>query len=378
MESNNAYVIVMILMLAMMFQQVIQQSRYNSDIIDKLLGAVNVKHDPRKQKNTIGEQSMSYYYTMKKRVVEVDSAKLIFQADSHRFAMVTDMDIKSRDPNKFLWKSLFKSGSLVRVSEDKYNIQWDEDVQTLTSRTATKNRSMELSALVRYRHWLLAFCDYTGLVFKILPKTSSVFQRHAIADGDGERAKPMKIEWATVKDDLVWIGSNGKEWTDEKTGKVLHENTMWVKTIDANGKISNINWEMIYRALRTAANSTFPGYLWHEAVHWDARTKHWIILPRKQSHSHYTPEDDEKRGTNILIIANEDFTEIKISEVGPKEPVSKSLEPHVDFERKFHVRQFYTSERYLTEHFAFGLFFVRNTVLQLSVKFLGRKTCIWL
>ena len=57
-----------------------QQSRYNSDIIDKLLGAVNVKHDPRKQKNTIGEQSMSYYYTMKKRVVEVDSAKLIFSS----------------------------------------------------------------------------------------------------------------------------------------------------------------------------------------------------------------------------------------------------------------------------------------------------------
>ena len=26
---------------------------------------------------------------------------------------------------------------------------------------------MELSALVRYHHWLLAFCDYTGLVFRI-------------------------------------------------------------------------------------------------------------------------------------------------------------------------------------------------------------------
>ena len=53
-------------------------------------------------------------------------------------------------------------------------------------------------------------------------------------------SKPMKIEWATVKDDLVWIGSNGKEWTNEKTGKVIHQNTLWVKTINANGKISNI------------------------------------------------------------------------------------------------------------------------------------------
>ena len=128
---------------------------------------------------------------------ETDTAKLIFQADQYRFAMVTDMDLKSRDPDKFLWKSFFKSGTLVRNNNNnnnnrkknnnvneknkgKYSIVWDDDVQTLTSKTATKNRSMELSALVRYHHWLLAFCDYTGLVFKILPDTSSVFQRHAV------------------------------------------------------------------------------------------------------------------------------------------------------------------------------------------------------
>ena len=58
MEPNNAYLIVLILVLAMLFQQLIQQSRYNSDIIDKLLGAVNVNNDPRQQKNTIGEQSI--------------------------------------------------------------------------------------------------------------------------------------------------------------------------------------------------------------------------------------------------------------------------------------------------------------------------------
>ena len=42
------------------------------------------------------------------------------------------------------------------------------------------------------------------------------------------------------------------------------------------------------------------------------------ILPRKQSYTHYTPEDDEYVAK--LIIANEDFTDIKVTNIGPKEP----------------------------------------------------------
>lgn len=91
---------------------------------------------------------------------------------------------------------------------------------------------MELSELISYRHRLLAICDYTGLIFKIQPGHSTVFQRYAIADGmppcvtslvaflirglslagDGDEAKPFKGEWATVKDGVVWVGSVGKEW----------------------------------------------------------------------------------------------------------------------------------------------------------------------
>ena len=102
--------------------------------------------------------------------------------------------------------------------------------------TATKNRSMELSELVWFRHRLLAMCDYTGLIFKITPGFSHVFQRYAIADGEmlatsmaildsrradsarvrapgnGDEPKPFKGEWATVKDGVLWVGSVGKEW----------------------------------------------------------------------------------------------------------------------------------------------------------------------
>ena len=43
----------------------------------------------------------------------------------------------------------------------------------------------------------------------------------------------------------------------------------------------------MYQALRKASNTSYPGYLWHEAVHWDARNRRWIILPRKESQTEY-------------------------------------------------------------------------------------------
>lgn len=36
-------------------------------------------------------------------------------------------------------------------------------------------------------------------MFKIIPDRGQVFLRYAIADGNGEEAKPFKAEWATVK-----------------------------------------------------------------------------------------------------------------------------------------------------------------------------------
>ena len=37
-----------------------------------------------------------------------------------------------------------------------------------------------------------------------------------LADGDGTVSKGFKAEWCTVKDDHLYIGGMGKEWTDQK------------------------------------------------------------------------------------------------------------------------------------------------------------------
>ena len=57
---------------------------------------------------------------------------------------------------------------------DTFRIVWDSKLQPLYTRTATRNRSMELSELVRYRHLLLAMCDFTGEFHNCLCDTCSI------------------------------------------------------------------------------------------------------------------------------------------------------------------------------------------------------------
>jgi soluble calcium-activated nucleotidase 1 len=258
-------------------------------------------------------------HVSRKRSVHRD--RLLYDASEHSFGIVADLDRDSRDPQKFLWRSYLKKGRLARdFVTGKFSVEWSETLE-LASKTANENRSMELSELVRFGRMLLAPCDITGLIWKIVPESGQVFQRFAVADGSGDFSKPAKMEWATVKDDALWVGSPGLEWITPE-GKLLHRNAEWVKTIDSNGMITNYNWGPVYQALRTAAKATFPGYLWHEAVHWDPRTRKWIFLPRKRSvHDQYDPVSDAEKGTNLLIIADEHFQNISVSEIGPLDPL---------------------------------------------------------
>eukprot|EP00053_Salpingoeca_punica_P002225 m.36765 g.36765 ORF g.36765 m.36765 type:complete len:416 (+) comp11460_c0_seq2:78-1325(+) len=261
-----------------------------------------------------------------------DASGLLYDASEHEFAMVSDLDKLSRTDD-FAWRSMLKKGLLRRVQRPpvntsqpaglapppfSYEVVWGDTLELVTH-TATRNRSMELSELVRFGHLLLGFCDYTGLVFKIDPVDGRVFQRMAVADGDGNEPKPCKMEWATVKDGVLWVGSMGLEWINAD-GSIEHHNAEWVKSIDANGRIENYNWRQRFLALRTAANCTAPGYLWHEAVHFEHRTRQWIILPRKASRSTlYSPKADERHGTNLLLVVSENFDNISVRRVGPQE-----------------------------------------------------------
>ncbi|CAJ1440790.1 unnamed protein product [Effrenium voratum] len=179
---------------------------------------------------------------------------------------------------------------------------------------------MELSELVHFKRLLLAFCDYSGIAYKIDALTGKVFQRWVIADGDGNEPKPFKAEWATIKGDFIWVGSIGFEWYGT-SGEILHRNAEWVKVIDSNGWIRNLDWHPVYQAIRTATNTTLPGFLWHEAVEWEPVRRLWLMLPRFASNSSkYTPGLEHQDTTNMLIIADESFVNIEVKRLDHHEP----------------------------------------------------------
>jgi hypothetical protein len=93
-------------------------------------------------------------------------------------------------------------------------------------------------------------CSCHLLVHSAPPACSSC--RWAIADGDGHKAKPFKMEWATTKDGLLYLGSSGLPWVLDD-GTVAHEDPMWVKTIDAHGTVRNIDWRPVYVRVRACA-----------------------------------------------------------------------------------------------------------------------------
>lgn len=68
-----------------------------------------------------------------------------------------------------------------------------------------------------------------------------------LTDGNGHVEKGFKSEWATVKDDILYVGSMGKEWTTA-SGEFQSYDPMWVKAINMHGEVSNniLNTFLIY------------------------------------------------------------------------------------------------------------------------------------
>ncbi|GFY63504.1 soluble calcium-activated nucleotidase 1 [Trichonephila inaurata madagascariensis] len=92
---------------------------------------------------------------------------------------------------------------------------------------------------------------------------------------------------------------------DDRTGVIyeISENSAipWILLTDGNGK-------------------TAKGYMIHEAAVWSDVHQQWFFLPRRASFITYNDKDDEKKGTNMLLKANEDFTQLSVTNVGPLIP----------------------------------------------------------
>ena len=53
---------------------------------------------------------------------------------------------------------------------------------------------------------------------------------------------------------------------------------------------------------------------------WSAVRRQWVILPRRVSTKAYDEKEDEKRGSNVVILASENFETIEVRHITPLTP----------------------------------------------------------
>ena len=237
------------------------------------------------------------------------------------FAAVTDLDELSRvkDSKKPLFESYMLLGTIRHnVAENKYTLNFEPYMRKLQTKHNEAGRGAEFSELTIYQDRLLTFDDRTGDVFEILNApdgtVSFAVPRFVITEGSGDTDKGMKWEWATVKDDLLYMGSMGKEYTNPD-GSIANTNNLWIATLDTNGAIQRVDWEPVYTKVRAALGAAAPGYVIHEAVNWSEHLRKWVFLPRRISSEAYDENKDETNGSNKLLLVSEDFSSTQVVEI---------------------------------------------------------------
>jgi len=245
--------------------------------------------------------------------------KFYEQRDVFPISIISDMD-KASKVAEGMWSSHFLNGVLRRQPNGMFSITWDPEPEMLYGRMNEGGRGMELSELSNFNHRLYSGDDRTGIVYELIPAAApetatKAVPRYILMDGNGDTTKGFKVEWSTVKDGKLFVGSIGKEWVDN--GVIKTKDPMWVKTISKLGVVEHHNWEDIYNKLRVISGTTPPGYLLHEAVGWNPVNRRWYFFPRRVSFLPYDEELDEERCGNIGLWTDEEFKHVElIKDVG--------------------------------------------------------------
>ncbi|XP_041474384.1 soluble calcium-activated nucleotidase 1-like [Lytechinus variegatus] len=233
----------------------------------------------------------------------------------YKIAVISDPDTTNKDPNKEnQWMSYLIKGSLsISSYGDKISVNLDDKPVTLKSQLSQGGRGMELSELITFNGKLYTVDDRTGVIYEVAG--DKVYPWVILPDGDGKNTKGLKGEWMAVKDEHLYVGGLGKEWTTI-TGELQNLNPQWVKVISHLGAVHHVNWVGNYNAMRNKGGFPYPGYMIHESGVWSNVHKRWFFLPRRASTEKYEETADEHRATNLLFMCNEDFTDVRFIKIG--------------------------------------------------------------
>lgn len=186
------------------------------------------------------KSSLEYNYTY-----PLTAAIISNGMHTYRIGLIADMDTASKDPKKpNMWRSYLKKGFLsYSPSKNSVVVTFNDDdkMTEISGGYSLKGRGMELSELVTFNGRILTFDDRTGLVYQLLD--DKFIPWILLMDGGGQTGKGFKSEWATVKDELLYVGSMGKEWTTS-AGEFESFDPMYVKAVTTSGEV-NVDNEFI-------------------------------------------------------------------------------------------------------------------------------------
>ncbi|GAB0092537.1 hypothetical protein DMENIID0001_075390 [Sergentomyia squamirostris] len=229
--------------------------------------------------------------------------------DEYGFEIIADRDKKAIGSSN-TFNSNMRIGGVKVIDENKLDITFTKDSFDVMTKYSYNGRGAELSELIFFHGEYYTFDDKSGIIFKISDNRLLV-PWVVLGDGYGNETNGFKNEWATVKDDHIYVGSHGIENLIKKTGEIENVNMQFVKKVSRDGVVVHENWSHVYNKIRNEVGMPFPGWIMHEAVVWSQINKKWIFLPRKCSPKSFLDVDDEKIGCNKMIFANEDFTTIE-------------------------------------------------------------------
>ncbi|CAB1350151.1 unnamed protein product [Coregonus sp. 'balchen'] len=216
------------------------------------------------------------------------------QGTRYRIGVIADLDTDSRSDKKLTWFSYMRQGHLlVSESGNKVAVEWDAERVLLESHLGGEGPG---HGAVR----------------------AGGVQREAVQRGR-PNGRGFKAEWLAVKDEHLYVGGLGKEWTTT-TGEVVNNNPEWVKVVGHRGDVQHQNWVPKYNLLRSAAGIEPPGYLIHESAAWSDSLQRWFFLPRRASKERYDETADERRATNLVLSCSPDFEDVTVNRVGPHNP----------------------------------------------------------
>jgi len=261
-------------------------------------------------------------YSLQQDPIEVGEAHYPHQSFYHKYSaastqydivIVADNDKSTK--NEDHWRSSLLYGTLSRDPfTGLYSVNWGRE-RVIKSKLNEGGRGMELSDLCNFGDRLYSFDDRTGMVMVI--EDEIAYPVALLMDGDGRNEKGFKAEWCSVKDNLLYVGGMGKDWTDGE-GNFINSYPLWVKTIDQAGVIQHHDWTHQYNSLRETAGAHTPGYILNEAAIWLPTEREWFFLPRRVSKEKYDAVKDEYRCSNVGVLADEFWRDLHlVSDVGP-------------------------------------------------------------